>query len=335
MTTPRLSGVLRRRLGRAQDVRRVVVLRVVGRRAVVDRLVPELAEAAQERLLELEAGVVGPQVHAHVLESGAWPCWAWTGAPAAGSRRSVDGDARALARRRLRRRCCDWTPRWSASTSRSGCPRTDAGAQPTSRPATALGPQRSSVFFAPPRVVLEAVDQPDATRLSRAAGSTGVSIQMFHILGKVAEVDALLRADAGRRGPGGRGAPGGVVPRRSARCRRALPPKRIGRRTRRAPDAAAPVAARAVAARRPCPDAQRPTTASTRWPPPGAPQRWLARRGRRPRRRAGRPRPPHAHRRLTAVVPTAVQSRESRRPGRTAAGLDMQKGPCANAQSPF
>jgi predicted RNase H-like nuclease len=59
----------------------------------------------------------------------------------------------------------------------------------------ALGAQRSSVFFAPPRVVLEAVDQPDATRLSRAAGSTGVSIQMFHILGKVAEVDALVRAD--------------------------------------------------------------------------------------------------------------------------------------------
>ena len=60
-----------------------------------------------------------------------------------------------------------------------------------------LGQQRSSVFFAPPRVVLEAVDQPDATRLSRAAGSTGVSIQLFHVLGKVAEVDAVLRADAG------------------------------------------------------------------------------------------------------------------------------------------
>ena len=58
-----------------------------------------------------------------------------------------------------------------------------------------LGRQRSSVFFAPPRAVLEAVDQPDATRLSRAAGSTGVSLQMFHILGKVAEVDALLRDD--------------------------------------------------------------------------------------------------------------------------------------------
>jgi predicted RNase H-like nuclease len=59
----------------------------------------------------------------------------------------------------------------------------------------ALGPQRSSVFFTPPRVVLEAVDQPDATRLSRAAGSTGVSIQTFHILAKVAEVDRALRGD--------------------------------------------------------------------------------------------------------------------------------------------
>ena len=60
-----------------------------------------------------------------------------------------------------------------------------------------LGSQRSSVFFAPPRIVLEAVDQPDATRLSRGAGSTGVSIQMFHVLAKVAEVDDLLRADTG------------------------------------------------------------------------------------------------------------------------------------------
>ena len=59
-----------------------------------------------------------------------------------------------------------------------------------------LGRARSSVFFAPPRVVLEAGDQPDATRLSRGAGSTGVSIQMFHVLGKVAEVDAVLRSDA-------------------------------------------------------------------------------------------------------------------------------------------
>lgn len=57
-----------------------------------------------------------------------------------------------------------------------------------------LGAQRSSVFFVPPRVVLEATTQNDATRLSRAAGSVGVSIQTFHILDKVAEVDDLLRA---------------------------------------------------------------------------------------------------------------------------------------------
>lgn len=59
----------------------------------------------------------------------------------------------------------------------------------------ALGPARSSVFFAPPRVVLAATSQPEASRLARAAGSVGVSIQMFHLLAKVAEVDDLLRAD--------------------------------------------------------------------------------------------------------------------------------------------
>ncbi len=59
-----------------------------------------------------------------------------------------------------------------------------------------LGAQRSSVFFVPPRVVLEAGSQPEATLLSRAAGSVGVSIQTFHILDKVAEVDAHVRAGA-------------------------------------------------------------------------------------------------------------------------------------------
>ena len=60
-----------------------------------------------------------------------------------------------------------------------------------------LGAARSSVFFVPPRVVLEATSQPEATRLSRTAGSVGVSIQMFHLLDKVAEVDDLLRHDRG------------------------------------------------------------------------------------------------------------------------------------------
>ena len=59
----------------------------------------------------------------------------------------------------------------------------------------ALGGQRSSVFFAPPRAALEAASQREASALSRAAGSTGVSIQLFHVLAKVAEVDAALQRD--------------------------------------------------------------------------------------------------------------------------------------------
>ena len=59
-----------------------------------------------------------------------------------------------------------------------------------------LGPARSSVFLVPPRVVLEAGSQPEATRLSRAVGSVGVSIQTFHLLAKVAEVDTHVRAGA-------------------------------------------------------------------------------------------------------------------------------------------
>lgn len=57
----------------------------------------------------------------------------------------------------------------------------------------ALGAQRSSVFFVPPRAALAASTQAEASRLSRAAGSVGVSIQTFHILNKIAEVDDLLR----------------------------------------------------------------------------------------------------------------------------------------------
>lgn len=60
----------------------------------------------------------------------------------------------------------------------------------------ALGAQRSSVFFTPPRAALEAATQADATRLSRAAGSVGVSVQTFHLLAKVAEVDGVTRTDA-------------------------------------------------------------------------------------------------------------------------------------------
>lgn len=96
----------------------------------------------------------------------------------------------------------------------------------------ALGSQRSSVFFTPPRVVLEATCQRDASRLSRLAGSAGVSIQTFHILGKVAEVDAVLQSDADAAGRVVEVHP--EVSLRRLGAGRALPPKRsaAGRQAR-------------------------------------------------------------------------------------------------------
>jgi predicted RNase H-like nuclease len=54
-----------------------------------------------------------------------------------------------------------------------------------------LGPQRSSVFFAPPSAVLAARDHAEASALSRAAGSVGVSIQTWNIVPKIREALAL------------------------------------------------------------------------------------------------------------------------------------------------
>lgn len=50
-----------------------------------------------------------------------------------------------------------------------------------------LGAQRSSVFFAPPAAVLAARSHAEATELSRAAGSVGVSIQTWNIVLKIIE----------------------------------------------------------------------------------------------------------------------------------------------------
>ncbi len=50
-----------------------------------------------------------------------------------------------------------------------------------------LGPQRSSVFFAPPHAVLSAGDHADASARSRAAGSVGVSVQTWNIVPKIRE----------------------------------------------------------------------------------------------------------------------------------------------------
>ena len=60
-----------------------------------------------------------------------------------------------------------------------------------------LGAQRSSVFFAPPRAVLDARSHPEASALSRAAGSVGVSVQAWNIVPKIREavaLDGLLEA---------------------------------------------------------------------------------------------------------------------------------------------
>lgn len=62
-----------------------------------------------------------------------------------------------------------------------------------------LGPRRSSVFPAPARAVLDAVDYEDAQRRSRTAAGVGLSKQAFAIVPKCKEVDELLRADARAR----------------------------------------------------------------------------------------------------------------------------------------
>jgi predicted RNase H-like nuclease len=54
-----------------------------------------------------------------------------------------------------------------------------------------LGAQRSSVFFAPPAVVLTARSHAEASELARAAGSVGVSIQTWNIVPKIAEAQAF------------------------------------------------------------------------------------------------------------------------------------------------
>jgi predicted RNase H-like nuclease len=55
-----------------------------------------------------------------------------------------------------------------------------------------LGPRRSSVFPTPPRVCLGATTHAEASARAREATGTGISVQAFHLLGKIAELDALV-----------------------------------------------------------------------------------------------------------------------------------------------
>ena len=54
-----------------------------------------------------------------------------------------------------------------------------------------LGAARSSVFFTPPSTVLHAGSQAEASVLSRAAGSVGVSIQTWNIVPRIAEAQGF------------------------------------------------------------------------------------------------------------------------------------------------
>lgn len=56
----------------------------------------------------------------------------------------------------------------------------------------ALGLRGSSIFPTPPRACLGAASHADAVRLARAAFGAGISVQAFHLLPKIEEVDALV-----------------------------------------------------------------------------------------------------------------------------------------------
>ena len=55
-----------------------------------------------------------------------------------------------------------------------------------------VGPRRNSVFPAPARAVLGATTYAEACARSRQVSGKAISKQLFNILGKIAEVDALV-----------------------------------------------------------------------------------------------------------------------------------------------
>lgn len=60
----------------------------------------------------------------------------------------------------------------------------------------ALGPRRASVFAPPVRAVLDASDHGEANARSKALTGRGLSIQAFHLMPRIREVDRWLRGDA-------------------------------------------------------------------------------------------------------------------------------------------
>lgn len=55
-----------------------------------------------------------------------------------------------------------------------------------------LGPRRASVFAAPSRLALAALDYPSALALNRRGGGPGLSKQCFNLFPKMREVDAVI-----------------------------------------------------------------------------------------------------------------------------------------------
>ena len=64
---------------------------------------------------------------------------------------------------------------------------------------TALGPRRSSVFPTPARPVLDADDYPDALARQRCATGSGISVQAWGLVPRIAELDEALSSVGARR----------------------------------------------------------------------------------------------------------------------------------------
>ncbi len=56
-----------------------------------------------------------------------------------------------------------------------------------------LGPRRSSIFYAPPRFLLEARSQQEASDLSGSKGSGGISAQAYGIFYYIRDADAIVQ----------------------------------------------------------------------------------------------------------------------------------------------
>ena len=138
-----------------------------------------------------------------------------------------------------------------------------------------VGPRRNSVFPAPARAVLGATTYGEACARSRQVGGKAISKQLFNILGKIAEVDALVTPAA--PGASRRDVPG-VEPDRPRRGAHVASQVEGGRRGRA--DGGAGCGVRARGARRPpAPVAargRRSTTCWTRSPARGRPAASLA-----------------------------------------------------------